>query len=90
MPTWSVAGVLEAEDRTKFDRHLREKTNNCPEATSPDTIFEFAVDSVSFEWTHCEDEGYSADLLARNGAPDGNERFRQPALDGFERRRRRA
>ena len=35
-----------------FDRHLREKTNNCPEAAAPDTIFEFTVDPASFEWTH--------------------------------------
>ena len=51
---WSVAGVLENADRDKVDKFLRNMTSNMPEATAPDTVFEFAVDvtSSSYEWTH--------------------------------------
>ena len=49
---WSLAGVLENDDRAKVDRFLRNMTNNLPEATAPDTVFEFLVDNASYEWTH--------------------------------------
>jgi|TARA_B100000513_G_scaffold31241_1_gene12056 dynein heavy chain len=50
---WSVAGVLEADDRARVDAHLHTLTENLPAASYPDTCFEFAVSaSGSHEWTH--------------------------------------
>jgi len=51
---WSIAGVLESDDRAKVDKCLRNMTNNLPEAAAPDTVFEFVVDetSGSFDWQH--------------------------------------
>ena len=51
---WSIAGVLENDDRAKVDKFLRNMTSNMPEATPPDTVFEFNIDtsSSSYEWSH--------------------------------------
>lgn len=51
---WSVAGVLEASDRTKVDRALRTLTNNLPEVEHPDTVYEYRVDdsSSTYEWVN--------------------------------------
>ena len=51
---WSIAGVLENEDRAKVDKFLRNMTSNMPEATPPDTVFEFNIDTStsSYEWSH--------------------------------------
>ena len=51
---WSLAAVLESDDRAKVDRMLRDMTHNLPEATAPDTVFEFMINSEnsSYEWVH--------------------------------------
>lgn len=51
---WSVAGVLETDDRSKVDVFLRSLTKNLPGVTAPDTVFEFVVDdtSATYEWAH--------------------------------------
>jgi len=51
---WSIAGVLEADDRAKVDKQLRVMCpDNLPEAAAPDTVFEFVVDEQGGnEWTH--------------------------------------
>lgn len=49
---WSVAALLEAEDRQKFDQWLREKdTNNImPKVGEGETIYEYFVDPKTKEW----------------------------------------
>ena len=51
---WSLAGVLESDDRAKVDKLLRDMTGNLPEATAPDTVYEFVVnqEASSYEWVH--------------------------------------
>ena len=57
---WSIGGLLEADDRTKFDQFLREIDDAnaastglgkmMPECTDGDTIFEYKIDLASLTW----------------------------------------
>jgi len=47
--SWSLAGMLEAYDREKFDTHLRQYVDDLP---SDDTIFEYRVDLKTGNWVH--------------------------------------
>jgi dynein heavy chain len=50
---WSVAGVLEAKDRTKMDKYLRGLTKNLPApAEATDSVYEFKVSDETGEWVH--------------------------------------
>jgi dynein heavy chain len=48
---WSVAGVLEAADRTKVDKLIRTLTSNLPEVEAPDTVFEYRINPEDFTWS---------------------------------------
>jgi dynein heavy chain len=57
---WSIGGLLEADDRTKFDQFLREIDDASaaqtglgkmmPECTDGDTIFEYRIDLTDLQW----------------------------------------
>jgi len=49
---WSVGGLLEAEDRMKFDQWLRDRDseNVMPEVGEGETIFEYFVNSETLNW----------------------------------------
>ena len=52
--TWGIAGLLEAEDRAKWDQWLKEgpaKSDNCPrEMAEGETIFEYSINMETMEW----------------------------------------
>jgi dynein heavy chain len=63
---WTVGGLLESEDRVKFDAYLREISTNMPPVhvnagagsrpstadpnATPDTIYEYCVNKETLEW----------------------------------------
>ncbi|CAM9125412.1 unnamed protein product [Ectocarpus sp. 4 AP-2014] len=49
---WSVGGLLEFEDRVKFDQWMRALDNNhvMPDLAEGETIFEYYVNLGTFEW----------------------------------------
>ena len=49
---WSIAALLEADDRRKFDQWLRERdSNSCmPAVEEGESIYEYVVDSNTCEW----------------------------------------
>ena len=55
---WTVAGILEADDRAKVDAKLRSKECakllgvELPDTQAPDTVYEYRVDEASGEWVH--------------------------------------
>ncbi|GMH89960.1 hypothetical protein TrVE_jg7050 [Triparma verrucosa] len=50
---WSVGGLLEAEDRLKFDQWLRDQDTNgaMPTVEEGETIYEYYIDSKTLQWT---------------------------------------
>ena len=57
---WSVAGLLEYEDRVKFDQHLREiDASAMPELLAEgDTIFEYLVEPATCAWRKVAPPGW--------------------------------
>ncbi|KAJ1633354.1 dynein heavy chain and region D6 of dynein motor-domain-containing protein [Pavlovales sp. CCMP2436] len=49
---WSVAGILETDDRTKFDAFLRTMFHGMPEVEGTDTIYEYTIDAAKMSWVH--------------------------------------
>ena len=49
---WSIASLLESDDRLKFDQWLREKDTNklMPKVNEGETIFEYFVKAETCEW----------------------------------------
>jgi dynein heavy chain len=49
---WSLGGLLEFEDRVKFDKYIRQWDENSlvPEVNEGETVFEYFVNQESFEW----------------------------------------
>lgn len=50
---WSLGGLLEFEDRVKFDEYMRQYDTNSlmPRVDAGETVYEYFVDTNSFEWT---------------------------------------
>ncbi|GBG77441.1 hypothetical protein CBR_g23890 [Chara braunii] len=55
--TWSIGGLLNLSDRSKFDKKLRGITENMPdvEEGSDDTIFEYRIGAEQATWEHWKD-----------------------------------
>ena len=49
---WSIAALLEAEDRSKFDEWLRKHDSNkiMPKVEEGETIYEYFVDDNTYKW----------------------------------------
>ncbi|KAG8468097.1 hypothetical protein KFE25_007149 [Diacronema lutheri] len=65
---WTVAGILENEDRAKVDGYFRTLFNGMPEVDAGDTIYEYTIDAAKFSWVHWSeripDWGYSGTELS--------------------------
>ena len=49
---WTVGGMLEPEDRLRFDGYMRKVSpEGCPKCDPGETIYEFQVDDRTLEWT---------------------------------------
>ena len=49
---WTIAGLLETDDRRKVDQKLRTLSKTLPECTEEDSVYEFRVNEASGDWEH--------------------------------------
>ncbi|KAJ8610701.1 hypothetical protein CTAYLR_005659 [Chrysophaeum taylorii] len=71
--TWGVAGILDAEDRQRWDAWMRESPahGNMPrEATGKETIFDFRVNFETMEWERWQPSDFCFDAPTNNSSVD--------------------